>query len=205
MPQTIRTFLAIELSESVRDWLAALQRHLRAAPSGRDVRWVDLELMHITLKFFGDTELSKAAIMKTIVEKVASSRPSFTLAATGVGCFPNAHRPRVVWAGLEPSRDLAELQAALESACEEAGFPKESRPFAPHLTLGRVRDSLSIEQLRRVGEDLAKVPNQRERVVWTVDAISFFRSDLKPTGPVYTVIQNSKLGRNHTSETPVRT
>jgi 2'-5' RNA ligase len=91
---------------------------------------------------------------------------------------------------LKRSRELFAVQAELELACVRLGFPMEGRAFAPHLTLGRVRDGVPPDKLRFVGAGLEKVANRIQTVMWRAEAITFFRSELKPTGAVYSAIHN---------------
>jgi len=130
----MRAFIAIDLPEPVRAALAEAQQGLRSAC--RDARWTRPEGIHLTLKFLG--EISDAQT-KQVVEALAQIGPfePFSVEVKGFGFFPQAHRPRVFWAGVAAPPGLAELAARVESRMEKIGFAREDRAFAPHLTLAR--------------------------------------------------------------------
>jgi len=130
----MRAFIAIDLPEALHAALAEAQQVFRSAC--RDARWTRPEGIHLTLKFLG--EISDAQT-KHVVEALAQIGPfePFPVEVKGFGFFPQAHRPRVVWAGVVAPPALAELAARVEGRMEKIGFAREERPFAPHLTLAR--------------------------------------------------------------------
>jgi len=190
---TIRTFIAIELDEELKGNLRRLQGRLGEQIAPRSVRWVRPEGIHLTLKFLGDTPEDKVpAIQSALAQAVASITP-FTFTVGGLGCFPNTRRPRVVWVGLsEPTGALAALRNAVEARVAPIGFPTEKRPFRPHLTLGRVQRNASESEVREIGEvvTIAAIGTIDEMAVSTVFHI---RSDLRPTGAVYTKLCEAEL------------
>ena len=190
----LRTFIAIELSESIKDHLLDLQEQLRAQLSPRSVRWVAPEGIHLTLKFLGDTPAEQiSAVCDALARAAGESRP-FTCTVRGMGCFPNSRRPRVVWVGLEEATGhLAALQKAVEAQVAPLGFPTENHPFQPHLTLGRVQRYASPSEVREIGQVVAAglvgaVAEMR------VTRVSLIKSDLRPSGAVYTTLSSPKLG-----------
>jgi len=142
-----RAFVAAELPANVRADLAAAAREL--SRPGADVRWTAAENLHLTLRFLG---LSSPEVIRTLVEGLAhrlaqETPPAVTLA--GLGAFPDAGAPKVLWAGVAGGADdLVRLAACTEDAALEAGFPPEERPFMPHVTIGRVRSPQGLEGLR---------------------------------------------------------
>ncbi len=189
----LRTFIAVELDERVKGRLLDLQAQLRAQLSPRSVRWVAPEGIHLTLKFLGDTPSEQVpAIAEALARAAGKSRP-FTFTVGGLGCFPNSRQPRVVWVGLgEPTGHLAALQRAVEAQVAPLGFPTERRPFQPHLTLGRVQRSASNSEVREIGQVVAA------SLVGTVaemraTQVSLIKSDLRPSGAVYTVLSSPAL------------
>ena len=150
--ETIRTFLALDLSEVSKEWIENRKRELARAMKGA-VRWVKGEGLHVTLHFFGEIpQTALDRIQRTLTPVAAASAP-LTLQVRGLGAFPSPRRPRVLWAGIRETDGMSGLQrlhAAVEEALEREGFPVESRPFAAHVTMGRVKKSLWIpwEQFR---------------------------------------------------------
>lgn len=191
---TLRTFIAIELDDELRDNLGHLQARLRERVSPGSVRWVRPDGIHLTLKFLGDTPQAKVEEVQAALAQAAADVGPFTFAVAGLGCFPNARSPRVVWVGLqELSGALARLRDAVEAQVAPLGFPTEKRPFRPHLTIGRVQRCASKSEVREIGEVVAT------SIIGTVDEmtvtiVSYIKSELKPGGAVYTTLFEAKLG-----------
>jgi 2'-5' RNA ligase len=134
----MRLFVAAEIPESIRRGLEALRRDLEEAPL--PVRWVRAEAVHVTLKFLGEAAPERERPIQESLAIAAGSSVPFELEAAGLGTFPERGAPRVVWVGLRGDLDAAaRLQQAVEEALEPLGFPRETRVFRPHLTLGRVK------------------------------------------------------------------
>ncbi len=194
--QTLRTFIAVELDQELKATLTEIQTRLRGAVPPRAVRWVQSEGIHLTLKFLGDTPLDKVEQVKAALALAAGQIPAFTITVAGVGCFPDARRPRVVWVGIqEPSGSLARLWQAVESHVAPLGFPTEKRPFSPHLTLGRVQRYASSGEVRDVGQAVAALAAEMAGVQdeMAVSAVAYIKSDLRPTGAVYTILTEARL------------
>jgi 2'-5' RNA ligase len=185
----IRSFLAIELPKPVLRKIEEVQGDLRLTHA--DVRWVNPEKIHLTLKFFGNIEESRIdAIFKSIEEPIRNT-PPFSLKVRGVGAFPQLKNPRVIWMGLVNGKEvLASLQKQIEIQLGEIGFQPEDRPFHPHLTLGRMRSSRGKEEL------VGGMEKHREEEFgdFQIERVVLFKSDLRPTGPIYTPLREMKLG-----------
>lgn len=191
--EIIRAFIAIPLPEPVLDELAALQRRLEKRIPSRSVRWVRPGGIHLTLKFLGDTPTDKVPEIKRALTAVARHAPPCTFSVGELGCFPNAHRPRVVWVGVqEATGRLAALQDAIEEVMAPLGYPPEGRGFTPHLTLGRMRRGTSSSDVARVGEIVTET---KVGSLGEVSAAHFalIRSVLKPTGAEYTPLEEFLL------------
>ena len=138
MPElTLRTFIAIELDEAVRDGISRVQsKFQRQAPHG-SVKWVAPNAMHLTLKFLGDTPVSRVSRVADALAAACTGFAPFDISVEGRGCFPNLRRPRVIWVAVRDveGKSLARLQAAVEQHVAPLGFPTEERGFTPHLTL----------------------------------------------------------------------
>ena len=194
--QTLRTFIAIELDQELRTTLTGIQARLRGAVPPRAVRWVQPEGIHLTLKFLGDTLSDKVEQVKSALAQAAEQVPAFTITVGGVGCFPDARRPRVVWVGVqEPSGSLARLWQAVESQVAPLGFPTEKRPFSPHLTLGRVQRYASSGEVRDIGQAVAALAAEMAGTqdAMAVSTVAYIKSDLRPSGAVYTTLVEARL------------
>ena len=191
--ERLRAFIAVDLPPAAREAVEGVTRRLRAG-AGDGVRWVRPEGVHLTLKFLGDVDAGSVPSISQALGRAAASAAPFDLFLDGVGAFPNARRPRVVWVGLGGGLEpLAGLQQSIEEELEALGFAGERRAFIPHLTLGRVRDGISTTQGRALSEALGGVGVQ-PGVKLPVREVSLIKSDLRPSGAVYTRLHAAKLG-----------
>ncbi|HSM57803.1 MAG TPA: RNA 2',3'-cyclic phosphodiesterase [Candidatus Sulfomarinibacteraceae bacterium] len=184
--ESIRAFIAIDLSEEARAVLANAGETLaRRVPSGV-VKWVSPQKMHLTLRFLGDTPLEKLDELFAALDRTVSAHPPFSLHLDELGCFPNRRRPRVVWVGVQGDTAQAEaLRDDIEEMAAAMGWEPEQRPFRPHLTLGRVKEKgAALDLPWGQGVAPAKI---------AVDAVHLFESQLRPSGAVYTVRHTSHL------------
>lgn len=184
----IRSFIAVPVPPEAAGKLHAAQETLRrAAPA---VKWVDPNSFHITLKFLGGVLPDRLQQTWQAVAAALPGAASFTMRFHGIGAFPSANRPRVIWAGLtDGAADLTALAARVEQACVALDFEPEARPFHPHLTLGRAREAkpdpdLSAAIARLAQEELGEVP---------VDRLLLMKSELTPRGAIYHVLQEYAL------------
>ena len=189
-----RAFIAIGLDEATRAAVGAEIERLR--PLGRAVAWVPAENLHLTLKFLGqqsDMGLREAALA---LQDAAERRRPFSVRLRGVGAFPGMDRPRILWIGAaEGALEARAVQSALDAALVSRGFERDSRPWHPHLTIGRVFDP------RRWRADAS--PALREAIAraattdfggLAVDRLALMRSDLSRSGARYSEI--SSVGLN---------
>jgi 2'-5' RNA ligase len=185
----LRTFLAIDLGEAIRDRCLALQDTL--ARSGDEVKWVEPDNLHLTLLFLGEVEdRTLPALCRAVADCCAGQR-AFSLSVESVGCFGNPRRPRTVWVGVGAGNaEVVALHDALEASLMDLGcYRREERAFTPHITLGRVKGERSADALAAA---LARQARWRggETEVREVRVLS---SELTPRGPVYTVLSRAKL------------
>ena len=184
MDDHIRCFIAVKLPalilNEIGDYLAQLKK---TAP---DIRWVKSGSIHITLKFLGEQSQSKVAEVGRKLDGVGGLVKPFNLTVSGAGCFPNRRQPRVFWLGLEQdkSNPLFQLNAWVEDQLETLGFEKEKRRFSPHLTLGRVKQPGDYARIFNFLDE----HNFRSES-FLVEEVSLIRSELKPSGAVYTAIK----------------
>lgn len=191
--EQIRTFVAIELTDDLLKSLARLQERLERQAPHRAVRWVRSGGIHLTLKFLGDVPKARVPRIIEALELACRGVAPFSFDVAGLGCFPNPRRPRVVWVGVqEPTGALARLHKAVEQELRGLGFVPEKRPFSPHLTLGRVRRNVSSTERQRLGALIEKVDVGKLGRM-PVASVSLIRSDLRPTGAVYTELARASL------------
>ncbi len=181
-----RTFIAVPIHppRGLRKLLPKLDQ------LGPAVKPILVDQMHITLKFLGPTELDDIMPISNILKKMRTLFPCRKLAFKGLGAFPNAERPNVIWAGITDPAPLIEMVDYLEQETEKLGYPMERKGFHPHLTLARVN--------AKPAEELFEILRDRENAEWgevTVDTIKFFESELKSQRAHYHEMQTVKLAQ----------
>jgi len=199
----IRTFLAVELSASLRANLSTLQSDLKrrlTCDLPRNVRlsWVRPDSIHLTVKFLGDIDEALVLPMQQAIADVVRQHPGIDVPINRLGVFPRLQQPRVLWVGPTESweqgdeaKRLASLHRAIEDCCGVLNVAMETRPLSPHLTLARIK-----EGERSFAQVLAKSGVTDQPVTLgslLVDSIALIKSELNPTGSVYTVLWSSPL------------
>jgi RNA 2',3'-cyclic 3'-phosphodiesterase len=195
--EAVRSFIAIELPEEIRRELHAIEMKIQAQAGDsarKTVRWVAANNMHLTLKFLGEVSAANLQILTQAIKEATGRYPAFEFTVNGLGAFPNTRRPRVVWVGVEAPPDLLAIQKAIEAETRRLGYPSEERPFSPHLTLGRTAQNARPEEIARLAHALSEM---KIGLVGRVQAeeVILFRSDLRPTGAVYTPLNHFPLQR----------
>jgi len=191
MNQRVRAFIAVDVSQEAKAALASIISRLKRETEGDRIRWGRAESIHLTLKFLGNVESALVQPVLEAVERAAYSSGPFQVALSKVGAFPRLEAPRVIWVGLQGDLEaLVALQRRMEDEVSPLGFPKEERPFSPHLTLGRVNDGW----VRRGenGLDLAKV-TLNDQVAWRVEEVHLMQSVLTPSGAIYQRLGSTPL------------
>jgi len=187
----IRAFIAIEIDPAIITRLTALQQQWRCAEA--PVTWSRPEGLHLTLKFLGNVPEERLPSITETLARIAHAHFPFVLRVEGVGGFPTLKRPRVLWAGIgEGSAPATMLAREIETALEALGFPRESRPFNPHLTLGRVKAPDGLARLLALMTPLIDAPFGEMQA----QAVSLMRSELSPHGAKYTELYRASLGEN---------
>lgn len=181
----IRTFLAIPLSAPLRGAVAALQNDLQGQLP--EVRWTPPDNVHLTLRFFGATSADDLEKIREVVLSIAVREEPFAAAVAGLGVFPHRQAPRVLWLGVAAAQ-LAALQATCAAALKSIGLPDEARPFAPHLTIGRLH-----RRPPRLGEVLAAW-GERPLAPLPVDRLVLYESRLLPAGARHLPLLTAPLG-----------
>jgi len=192
---SVRCFAAVEVSSpAVRRALEAACGELKRAlgPDAGLVKWVRADQFHFTLRFFGELEPPDVASAALALRRTAAGTEAFRLTVAGLGAFPNPRSPRVLWAGTGEGRErLVALARRLEDELAGVGFARETRPFQPHLTLGRVRQGAEVGAPLR--DILTRPPAPYGS--WQVERLVLMRSELLPAGPRYTVVEAAELVR----------
>jgi 2'-5' RNA ligase len=184
MEKTFRAFIAIGLSSEVMRWLRDARAGLEPVFPASSVRWTNPTGIHLTLKFLGEVPIRSVDGIRSAMDEASLGCQPFRLFVEGLGCFPTDARPRVIWAGIRRNAALMDLQKRLEDALQRVGFPKERRPFSPHLTLGRVRNGVPGGELGNIGRAVKHAP-EKAAVEMEVAGYDLMKSILRPTGAEY--------------------
>ena len=195
MSDTVRVFIAVHLPAGQRAALesavAKLQDH-----GLTKVRWVRSEGIHLTLKFLGNIPASQLEGVTNAMREAADGSSPFSLELSTLGVFPNVKRARVLWCGVGGQMEpLSGLQERTEAGLETLGYPRENRPFAPHLTLGRVQEGERPPDPVLLQQALEACAPERLDP-WLVDEVCLMRTTLLPGGSRHDVIANAKLRAN---------
>ena len=186
----VRAFIALELSQEIKQAIADYVAPLRALDKG--VSWTKAENVHLTLKFLGDVPKPQIEKVAAALREVCASFTPIAAEAIGSGVFPNEHRPRVLWIGMnESAGKLVEFAQRIESECQRLGFEKEERGFTPHLTIGRVKEGKAANVVKALREQ----PFPARQIVFQECAL--MQSELRSAGSIYTVLEKIAFGSAH--------
>lgn len=185
----MRIFVAVELPPELRDALASAAAQVLAGV--REARLLQPGSLHVTLRFLGELEPARVEdALAGLREAAAGGRPG-TAQMQGFGAFPSATHPRVVWAGVDDAeRTVCDLEEAVSSRLDPRGFPREQRPFHPHVTVARFRHALRGARGRHLAAALAA---PRDLGSFPVRAVALVESRLTPKGARYSVLESIPL------------
>ncbi|HLE02899.1 MAG TPA: RNA 2',3'-cyclic phosphodiesterase [Dehalococcoidia bacterium] len=179
----IRSFVAVGLPEAVKAALTRLQEEVKTG--GGRVKWVQPRGVHLTLKFLGYVDEVKVPALVQALTRACEGFGPLEVALSGLGVFPSPSRPRVAWVGLSWGVEkLLRLQEGVEKVLSPFGFPREDRAFTPHLTIARLREGVAPQEARAFGQAFLRA--SPESVSFKVEGISLMKSQLTPSGAIYT-------------------
>ena len=191
----VRTFVAIPIPAEIRRRLVEVEQDLMPAKAG--VKWVPEDNFHVTLKFLGYVEPERLEAVARGVEAAVRGIGPFEVELAEVGAFPKITRPSVVWVGVtRGGQEMISLADRIDREMAKIGFERENRPFSPHITVGRVKSPKNRgwppENLSGLRELIERHQN-REVGSFGVEQVNIMRSELRITGPIYSVISDFKL------------
>jgi 2'-5' RNA ligase len=188
----IRAFIAIDLSAEIQHRLDEVVHSYKTQLANIPIRWVAASNIHLTLKFLGDVSLSNLSILTAMIQTEIYSHHQFEISVGGSGAFPNLRQPRIIWVGVEAPPELTSIQNGIEAATGRLGYTREERTFSPHLTLGRVSRNATSQDVKAISKTLETNRVGFLGAIW-VEKIYLYKSDLQPTGAVYSQMFFSSL------------
>lgn len=174
----LRAFLAIDVDEDLKVKMYKIIKEFKKIDA--NIKYVDLENLHLTLKFFGDIDTEGIDLLSSKIEKVVSNFDGFTIKIKGCGAFPNNNRIKVIWLGLEDDDLVKQLHDGLDKEFVALGFDKDKK-FSSHLTIGRMKSGKGKNQVKSTIEEFRDI----EIGEMAVDKIILKKSTLTPQGPIY--------------------
>ena len=186
-----RLFIAIKISPDQR--FMDQFRNLKSALRHERIKWVEEQNIHITLKFFGETEEDRIPAIYESMQKVASGVKAFRFSLKKLGIFGSSYEPRVVWAGIEPYRELVEIMQSLHNELKKAGFEPDRQNLVPHLTLGRIKYLADKPLFQNTMDQFREISSSE----MMISSMILFESILKKEGPEYRAVKTIELSMSN--------
>ncbi|WP_296790516.1 RNA 2',3'-cyclic phosphodiesterase [uncultured Methanobrevibacter sp.] len=174
----LRAFLAIDIDEDLKAKIYKVIKEFKQIDA--NIKYVDLENLHFTLKFFGDIDTEGIDLLSSKISNVVNDFDSFKIKIKGCGAFPNTKRIKVIWLGLEDDETVKKLHDELDKEFVKLGFDKDKK-FSSHLTIGRMKSAKGKNKVKSTIEEFSDV----EIGEMSVDKIILKKSTLTPQGPIY--------------------
>jgi 2'-5' RNA ligase len=187
----MRTFIAIELPQDIKDAISRVQVKLKA--TGADVKWVAPSNIHLTLKFLGEIDEKTRDAVIEVMQEISSGIGQFPVKLGSIGAFPRIQSPRIIWIGLSQGHDqIKTIAQRLETELETCGLAKENREFSSHITIGRIR---SLKNNDALAAGISKLDGTVTENLgeFLAGNITLFKSTLTPQGPIYEKLQETSL------------
>jgi 2'-5' RNA ligase len=181
----LRSFIAVNITSEIQSAVARSIVPLQKILSKPLVRWVPLDNVHLTLKFLGDVSPDNLARLADALKGETLNHEAFTITVGGLGAFPNPHRARVLWIGIEASLALKALMQGVETVSTRLGYSPEDRPFSPHLTIARVGQNVSATGMQTIRAAIERTKVGALGTI-SINALHIYKSDLRTGGSVYT-------------------
>jgi 2'-5' RNA ligase len=186
MQLSLRTFIAIEIPDEIQNALKTMINNAQLTRMN-GFRPVRPEMIHLTLKFLGETNRTQISRIQEILSEISRTQIAFKIQVKGLGAFASWENPRTVWAGLAFPPELQELSVKINESTRAIGFPQEKRVLSPHLTLARTMEDGDRRIIRKNLEPLRQY-SDTSFGVFVVNHLVFFESKLQPGGSIYSPI-----------------
>lgn len=182
----IRAFLAIDLDDDLKPKINKIIKEFKGIDT--KIKYVELQNLHLTLKFFGDIDSNGLEVLENAIGNVVSEFNPFNIKITGCGAFPNKNHIKVIWVGIDDDSIIRQLHDKLDKEFTDLGFDMDKK-FSTHLTIGRMKSAKNKNQVKEVIEEF----DDFEIGEMEVNRISLKKSTLTPAGPIYEDIRIFEL------------
>ena len=183
----MRIFIGLKLDKNVQDEIEKFLKPFKKLSS--PIRWVKPQNIHITLKFIGEVPGEKYSQMEENLTAATFNTGPFNLTLAGCGKFGKKESLNILWTGIAPNQKLEHIYNTIEDTLEKSGIEKETRPFKPHITVGRNKKNFNFKSFFKIIEEKKDLPITE----FTVDGFQLFKSRLTPSGPVYSILKEIPL------------
>lgn len=190
---SIRSFVAIDLSSETKQALQRVILNGKKIISPNKVRWTRENNLHLTLKFLGEIQSDQVRELIQELTRISSNQQPFGVDLSKMGVFPNPVHASILWVGMDSHPGLTQLAARVDEAAFKIHVPPETRPFSPHLTLGRVNRSTSEAEVRLIAHQFLSL-SVRDIPTTVADHLTLYRSRLHPDGPQYSPLAECPFG-----------
>ena len=190
----MRTFIAVNFPVETIHKITRVMGDLKSQTSAAAIKWVAPEALHLTLKFIGELPEEKVAEVTALLTKTLQGLSPFEIEIHGLGMYPNAKNPRVIWLGILGGEPLFKIHKILDRALAPLDIPSDRLHYAPHLTLARLRQRTDPEIVRSIGKTVSQFEIDSLGVV-VIDQIHLIQSTLTPQGPLYSSLHNVPLDK----------
>ena len=180
-----RGFIAIDIETNQK----MMEFIKKIGETGSNLKIVEPQNIHITLKFLGDTDEKLIGEIEQIIKESVKETPSFDIKLIGTGVFPNPGYIKIVWIGIQDNGIIREIANRIDEQTHKLGFERDKRRFSPHLTIARVKSAKNKDRLIQVLNQYSDT----EFINFKVESIKLKKSELTPKGPIYTTLKEIKI------------
>ncbi len=191
MEKQKRLFVAISLNAEIVQRCIMLRESYPNLSKNRALNWTKPQNLHLTLSFLGDTDISLIPNIIYALDTSLAQSDNFTLQFKGLGCFPNVHKPRILWMGIEDPITLLSVYKRVTNTLKPI-LPLNRQRFSPHITLARIKDFTTTDTFT----DISTLVNQNLLTDFgkqLADYVTLYESHLQPGGPIYKSIHKTML------------
>jgi RNA 2',3'-cyclic 3'-phosphodiesterase len=190
----VRTFIAVDFPPNILKKIAEITAFFKTLTPEKDLKWVDIDNLHLTIKFLGEIEESKTAQVKHTLSHALKNQNSFDIEINGLGMYPNKNNPRVIWLGITGASPLTKIYQGLNRELTAIDISPERRAFSPHLTIARISRHTDHKQAQQIGRILSEYKVESLGVT-TIEQVHLYQSVLTPSGPIYTLLHSVALNQ----------